>query len=237
MKNRLKNLWSLLWLYAYAPQVAKLIRQVRNDKLTYLDISALADIHKTVAQLEKEEKKGDLLEAGVALGGSSLILATSKQKQRSLYLFDAFETIPPPSERDGEDAHDRYKTIISGQAEGIKGEAYYGYRQDLLTTVIDNFRRYGIDPDENNITPIKGYYENTLVVNSPVALAHIDSDWYDSVMICLQVITPHLVSGGVLIIDDYNDWSGCRKAVDDYFSDSKDDFIFVMKSRLHITKK
>ena len=237
MKNMLKKLWSLLWLYIYAPQVAKLIRQIRKDKLTYLDISALTDISKAVVQIEKEEKKGSLIEAGVALGGSALILALSKKQQRSLYLFDAFETIPPPSERDGEDAHDRYKTIISGQAKGIKGESYYGYHQDLLTTVIDNFQHYHIDPDENNIVLIKGYYENTLVVNKPVALAHIDSDWYDSVMICLQVITPHLISGGVLIIDDYSDWSGCRKAVDDYFTDCKDDFIFTMKSRLHIIRK
>jgi asparagine synthase (glutamine-hydrolysing) len=41
----------------------------------------------------------------------------------------------------------------------------------------------------------------------------------------------------VLIIDDYYTWSGCRKAVDDYFADKKDGFGFCNKSRLHIIRK
>ena len=33
--------------------------------------------------------------------------------------------------------------------------------------------------------------------------------------------------GGVLVIDDYDSWSGCRRAVDEYFADKKDRFEWV----------
>jgi asparagine synthase (glutamine-hydrolysing) len=56
-------------------------------------------------------------------------------------------------------------------------------------------------------------------------------------MTCLRRIEPHLVSGGVLVIDDYEDWSGCRKAIDDYFASRHGEFLFEMKSRLHIVRR
>ncbi|VAW43210.1 hypothetical protein MNBD_CHLOROFLEXI01-3632, partial [hydrothermal vent metagenome] len=57
------------------------------------------------------------------------------------------------------------------------------------------------------------------------------------VMTCLQQIEPNLVPGGILIIDDYEAWSGCKSAVDEYFSGREDDFEFVQQSRLHIIRK
>jgi asparagine synthase (glutamine-hydrolysing) len=76
-----------------------------------------------------------------------------------------------------------------------------------------------------------------LLVNMPVMFAHIDCDWYESVLISLQRIEPKLIKGGVMIIDDYYTWEGCRRAVDDYFSDKKNRFEFYNKKRLHIMRK
>ena len=69
-----------------------------------------------------------------------------------------------------------------------------------------------------------------------VALAHVDGDWYESVMTCLERIAPYLVPEGRIVIDDYDSWSGCRKAVDEYFSDKRDRYEFVRKSRLHTVR-
>jgi asparagine synthase (glutamine-hydrolysing) len=55
-------------------------------------------------------------------------------------------------------------------------------------------------------------------------------------MICLQRIVPRLIVGGTLVIDDYEAWSGCRKAVDEYFVDKTAEFTFVKKSRLNIIR-
>jgi asparagine synthase (glutamine-hydrolysing) len=90
--------------------------------------------------------------------------------------------------------------------------------------------------EESQIMLVKGLFEDTLQVNEPVAFAHIDSDWHDSVMICLQRIVPHLTVGGRLVIDDYFYWSGCRRAVDGYFADKRNSFTFTARQRLHIVR-
>lgn len=231
------NFQKLARLWLKDREATAVIKQVRADKLTYLEPAALIDLHTRVTQVEQQGLSGIMIEAGCALGGSALVIAAGKQPDRPLYLYDAFEMIPPPSTADGADAQQRFDVIASGQATGIKGGTYYGYRANLLAQVQHTFTHYGFETDEQHIHFVKGFYEDTLAVNQPVALAHIDCDWHDSVMTCLQRIEPHLVSGGVLIIDDYKDWSGCRTAVDTYFANRQDEFVFEMKSRLHIVRK
>ena len=68
--------------------------------------------------------------------------------------------------------------------------------------------------------------QQTMFVDGPVALAHIDVDWYDPVTVCLQRICPKLVPGGCVVVDDYNDWSGCARACEDYFRERRDLFWF-----------
>lgn len=215
----------------------RVIRHVKRNHLTYLETSALLELYQRVRDVEGQQREGMLLEAGCALGGSALVMATGKEPARPLHIFDAFGMIPPPSEHDGDDAHQRYNEISGGHAAGIDGNQYYGYENGLLERVQANFVDYGFDLDRDNIRFVKGLYENTLAVDAPVALAHIDCDWYDSVITCLERIVPYLVPQGVLVIDDYHTWSGCKKAVDTYFAGQDAYFEFEMKSRLHITRK
>lgn len=212
----------------------KIFEFTTERNITYLNKEALEDLKKTVKDLK--HNKGIFIEAGCALGGSAITIAKAKDVERKFYVYDVFETIPEPSERDGKDVHDRYETIKSGKSKGINGDKYYGYEDNLLEKVIDNFNQAGIEPQENNVKFVKGMFQDTLKINEPVAFAHIDCDWYDSVYTCLERIVPNLVDGGVLIIDDYHSWSGAKKAVDDYFKDKKG-FKFIKKNRLHIVKK
>jgi len=46
----------------------------------------------------------------------------------------------------------------------------------------------------------------------------LDTDWYESTRHELEYLYPLLSPGGVLLIDDYGYWSGCKEAVDEYFS-------------------
>jgi hypothetical protein len=230
-----KKITTKIFIEPFSPSVN---RSVRKDLLTFLDITALNDLSTQVKQLEKNSNRnGIIIEAGCALGGSAIVMAKAKSKARPFYVYDAFGMIPPPSEKDGEDCHKRYKVIRSGQAKGFGGNKYYGYEENLFEKVNENFRQYGVPVDENKVYLVKGLFENVLHVNQPVALAHIDGDWYNSVMTCLQRIEPYLEQGGVLVIDDYYGWSGCRKAVDDYFSDKQSSYEFIRKSRLHIIRK
>jgi asparagine synthase (glutamine-hydrolysing) len=54
-------------------------------------------------------------------------------------------------------------------------------------------------------------------------------------MTCLTRIAPLLSVGGRLIIDDYDTWSGCRAAVDEYFA-GRTGFRFERRGRLHIVR-
>ena len=157
---------------------------------------------------------------------------------RKLNVYDVFGMIPPPSENDGNDIHNRYKIIKEGKSNGINGELYYGYEKNLLNKVKQNLKNFGLKNDDN-ISLIQGLYEETLKIKEAVAFAHIDCDWYSSVMTCLMQIEPNLSLGGIIIIDDYYDWSGCKKAVDDYFSnyDKKQYYQYKTRSNKLIIQK
>lgn len=130
--------------------------------------------------------------------------------------------IPAPSARDGEDAHYRYQDIVTGQSAGIGSGRYYGYEPELLTCLRETFQRLGYPMDRSNIQPFQGLYEDTMTFEEPVAFAHIDCDWYDSVFTCLSRIVPRLSVGGAVIVDDYLHWSGCNRATNDYLQGCRD---------------
>ena len=79
----------------------------------------------------------------------------------------------------------------------------------------------GVDPEAENIHFVKGLYEETLQVDTPVAFAHIDCDWYDSVKVCIDRISDRVSPGGIMLFDDYNSFAGCRKAVDEWLGKDK----------------
>lgn len=216
----------------------KLCKSVINANLTYLDEQALMDIMTVVKSVGSKKIVGSFLELGCALGGSAIIIASTKDRDRQFTIYDVFGMIPPPSTKDDKDIQERYKEITSGMSTGISGDIYYGYQKNLKKIVVNNFKKFHINPNNANVKLIEGLYEDTLHFKKEdrIAFAHIDCDWYDSVMTCLERITPILSVGGVLVIDDYYTWSGCKKAIDDYFLDKKASFNFITKSRLHITR-
>jgi O-methyltransferase len=211
--------------------------RVVAEGLTYLSPAALGDLYRVVQSIERQRVPGMFVEAGCALGGSALVIAAAKRPERPFNVYDVFGMIPPPGEKDGPDVQRRYDEIRSGRSQGINGATYYGYQDDLLQRVTATFHRYRFDPDRCHIRFIEGFFENTLRIDQPVAFAHIDGDWYESVSCCLARIDPWLVPGGVLVIDDYTAWSGCRRAVDEYFAGREDRFDWIMRARLHLVRK
>ena len=69
---------------------------------------------------------------------------------------------------------------------------------------------------------VQGWFEDTIPQvkerMGPIALLHLDGDLYQSTKTCLEELYPAVVSGGFVVIDDYGDWKGCRKAVEEYFA-------------------
>ncbi|MGE3876915.1 MAG: TylF/MycF/NovP-related O-methyltransferase [Parvibaculaceae bacterium] len=198
------------------PETRDLLKRIRSSKLTYLSDRKLASLANTCGAIEDANLPGMFIEAGCALGGSAILIATVKNSDRPFFIYDVFGMIPPPTQEDTNDVHDRYRTIVEGKSAGIDGDKYYGYQENLYEVVQGNLRRFGIEPEGRSVTLIKGLVQDTMQIGEPVAFAHVDVDWYEPVMTSLQRIFPRLVEGGSIILDDYHDWGGCRKATDEY---------------------
>jgi SAM-dependent methyltransferase len=219
-----------------APAAADAIDRVRAEHLTYLELAALLDLAEAVVELERQETPGCLIEAGSAYGGSAIVLAAAKSRARPLRVYDVFGAFPSPSERDADDARARFAQIDAGAATWTGERPFYSYVDDLLADVRSSFERHGYEPRAHEVELVQGLIEETLQVDGPVALAHVDCDWYDPVLACLQRIAPQLVPGGRIVLDDYDDWQGARQAVEDHLADD-DSLSRSRHARLHLVKR
>jgi O-methyltransferase len=216
-------------------RVRQTIAAVREEKLSYLSGRNLAALARIVTDADRAGRPGLVVETGTALGGSAIVLGAAKAADRRMKVYDVFGQIPPPTEQDGQDVWRRYDRIVSGQSKGPGGEQYYGYRDNLYQQVTDAFARHGVPVEENSVDLVPGLFKDTIDLDEPVVFAHLDGDWYESTMTCLQRIAPLLVVGGRLVVDDYYAWSGCQAAVDEYFAD-RSGFRLERRSRLHVVR-
>ena len=81
---------------------------------------------------------------------------------------------------------------------------------------------------------IKGKVEDTIPRSAPnqISLLRLDTDWYESTRHELIHLFPRLSVGGVLLIDDYGHWQGCRKATDEYLAQNN---VFILLNRVDYT--
>ena len=73
-------------------------KAVVRDKLTYLSPARLHRLEKALRHVRSRQIPGDIVEFGIALGGSTVILAKAAGADgRSFHGFDVFGMIPPPT--------------------------------------------------------------------------------------------------------------------------------------------
>jgi O-methyltransferase len=159
-----------------------------------------------VARIDAERIDGDIVECGVWRAGN-IILARMLSPQRICWLYDTFAGMANPSDCDVTRAGLR---ISVGKAAVSLDEVVANLSE---TGTLDlNWLRFILGPVESTL-------RNNTNLPSKIALLRLDTDWYKSTKIELEVLWPLLQRNGVLIIDDYGHWKGARKAVDDYFGD------------------
>jgi hypothetical protein len=162
---------------------------------------------------------GAVVECGVWRGGSTMAAALSllqmNCQNKELYLFDTFAGMPPPDNRD---------VNIRGHTASdiLQNPQHPNYQNVLacatLNEVRANMQKTGYDLSKVHF--VQGKVEDTIPANAPetIALLRLDTDWYESTKHELEHLYPRLSSGGVIIIDDYGHWQGCRKATDEYLT-------------------
>lgn len=217
--ERLRHFW-------YKQQLTPTARAVLKENLTYLSTVKFDRIERALRDVLARKVPGDVLEFGVALGGSAIVLAqTATRSRRDFHGFDVFGMIPEPSsDKDDDAAKARFDVIKSGKSKGINGELYYGYRDNLFDEVVGSFARHGLAVDGKAIALHKGLFNETwdLRPEGPIAFAHIDCDWYDPVKFCLTSVYRQLSPGGVIVLDDYHDYASCKRATDEFLAEHAD---------------
>lgn len=219
LRKRIVRRWDLFRLSPVA-------QRMRREKLTYLRPAKLVRIETALRRLRQRRVPGDYLEFGVALGGTAALIAQAARRADARFVgLDVFATIPPPtSEHDDAKSRERYAVIAAGEATGIGDEVYYGYRDDLLDHVGQVLASVDAPVDGRQIRLAKGLFDETwpTLDVERVAFAHIDCDWHDPVLYCLNAVAPKLSDDGVIVIDDYHDYPGCRTAVDAFLDQNRD---------------
>lgn len=170
---------------------------------TILDWPRLNNLYEIVLYLEEEGIKGSFVECGTMNGGSAGLISLIG-KSRQVWLFDSWDGLPEPTKYDVKHTGERGNR---GRAKGSKERV-----EELLFDKLQS--------DRNRVHLIEGWFEDTIVRHidkiGDITLLHLDCDWYESVKLCLNNLYDSVVKNGIIIVDDYIDWKGCRKAVDEF---------------------
>jgi hypothetical protein len=201
------------------PQELETIRSVRMYTMTSPE--RILALIRAVRHLVEQEVPGDFVECGVWRGGSVLAMLRTLQElgaaDRTVWLYDTFEGMSPPTASDVDFQGNRADQLLARQTREDPQSIWCFSGLDEVRRTLG---RSGYPEDLVRLVP--GPVEVTLQspdVPQSVALLRLDTDWYESTMMELQVLFPRLNDRGVLLIDDYGHWRGCRRAVDEYFSE------------------
>lgn len=158
---------------------------------------------------EAKKIKGAVVECGVWRGGMMAGFAEVLGKEKNYILFDSFEGLPPAKEIDGKAAMEWQKDVNSpSYFDNCKAEMEWAEKAMKLSGTA-------------NYKLVKGWFKDTIPtykLNEEISLLHLDADWYESTIVCLENFFPKVAKGGLIILDDYYLWEGCRKALHDYLS-------------------
>jgi hypothetical protein len=162
---------------------------------------------------------GSIVECGVWRGGSMMAAARTLldcgDGGRDLYLYDTYEGMPPPGAKDVDIEGHSAASLLRTQTKDDPRSAWCHATIDDVRGALSRTRY-----DASRIHFVQGKVEDTIPATAPerISLLRLDTDWYESTRHELENLYPRLSSGGVLIIDDYGHWAGCRQAVDEYLS-------------------
>jgi len=169
---------------------------------------------------------GSIVECGVFKGVSLLTFAKLVEVYcpgdtlKRIIGFDTFQGFPNLSSQDGLPNEKRGK--VTG---GWNAQDFF----PILNEVIDITKQDSMIPRFNRIEIVKGNVCETIpayVKQNPglrISLLHLDLDLYEPTLISLKYLYPLVVTGGVVLFDEYamNDFPGESAAFDEYFKNNR----------------
>ena len=176
----------------------------RPDTFSMARKSEVEQMRELVKNIANEQISGDLIEAGVWRGGMGMWMKSLMNYYKintTLWLFDVYGKFP-------EATHDNDKHVDPVVR-------YLFSNPPSIETVKNNFNMFGLLDDK--IKFIRGDFKETMPSTSipKISILRIDGDYYESTIIPLENYYFNIVSGGYVIIDDYNNGKlDCKKATD-----------------------
>jgi hypothetical protein len=185
----------------------------RKSKYTLTTVERCYSLYKAIKYITKQDISGDIVECGVWRGGSAMLAALTlienQQTHRKIYLYDTYEGMSEPTDKDI-DIH------------GVPYRLLWEKEKQLLTVPLDQVKKnmFSTGYPKDNIIFVKGMVENTIpnTVPNEVALLRLDTDLYESTYHELIHLYPKITPQGVIIIDDYGHFQGAQEATEKYFS-------------------
>lgn len=157
---------------------------------------------------------GAIVECGVFKGLSLIRLAAFRELlcnpyAKSIIGFDAFGKFPETG-FEADKAKREYFVETSG-AEGIGAE-------QLMQVLKEKSLDRGVQLIAGDITQTVPDYVKAHP-ELKISFLNLDTDIYEPSKVILDHLYPRVVRGGVVMLDDYGNWAGETKAIDDYFAD------------------
>lgn len=178
------------------------IRRIRG--YTMQTIAGVYQMQDHIEQVRSKAVVGAIVETGCWKGGLGAYMA---QFGREVWLFDSFEGLPEMTENDAE--------LLN--AKGLPLHTKTGYIAVSEDTPREIAEKLKVKPHI-----IKGWFNETLPKHKEeigqIAILRLDGDTYDSTLDALNTLYDSVSEGGIIVVDDYYDFGGCRKAVYDFFS-------------------
>jgi O-methyltransferase len=201
----------------FTPHHISILTEVGTYTLTSPE--RIFSLIEAVSHVARRKIPGAIVECGVWRGGSMMAAALTLRgmncDDRDLYLFDTFQGMTKPQVVDVHaSGHSAMPEFIREQIGEDSSASCFASLGDVEAAMA----RTGYNPDR--VYFIRGKVEETIPGQAPesIALLRLDTDWYESTRHELEHLFPRLSPGGILIIDDYGDWQGARKATDEFIA-------------------
>jgi len=181
--------------------------------------------------------EGVIIECGVEAGNFEYLWINELMKHnaiRDIYLYDTFGGLVKPTEYD-------YTCKDATLYKMDSNQVYNTWKNFIINENINKWCYVPLEQVKNRLNST-GYPQDKLhyivgdvmetlkdKANIPekIAILRLDTDWYESSKYELEQMYDNVVSGGVIIFDDYYHWDGQRRATDDFFNKLGINYEFV----------
>jgi hypothetical protein len=229
--QRAETYLQIAWMRSTEEQKALLHDYEAVCLQTLLSIAGICNLELAARYVADKRLRGAYVECGIWQGGSVSYWARSFLRNGGdpahapVFGFDAFQGMPRMTAVDGKVAsqllynkrpEDLPEFLIDGAL--VPPNPSTASEAECRATVeASGFPR-------QQIHIIQGWFQDTLPrckeQIGPIAVLRLDADFYEATKVCLSNLYENVISRGLIIIDDYELFPGCRQAVDEYMEES-----------------